>query len=50
MRRLLKRLLDRASRLLDSKPMGNEALIERLRSRGVRIGEGCVIHTESFST
>jgi acetyltransferase-like isoleucine patch superfamily enzyme len=50
MRRLLKRLLDRASRLLDAGPEDNGAVIARLRSRGVNIGEGCVIYTESFST
>jgi acetyltransferase-like isoleucine patch superfamily enzyme len=28
----------------------NELRIARLRRRGVRIGEGCIIHTDSFST
>ena len=50
MRKLLQRVLARLSGMLDSGPMGNEAVIARLRARGVRIGEGCVIYTESFST
>jgi acetyltransferase-like isoleucine patch superfamily enzyme len=50
MRKLLQRALARLSRMLESGPTGNEAVIARLRARGVRIGEGCVIYTESFST
>jgi acetyltransferase-like isoleucine patch superfamily enzyme len=53
MRRLLKGLLDRLSRRLEPARAGvqdTSATIARLRERGVRIGEGCVIYTESFST
>jgi acetyltransferase-like isoleucine patch superfamily enzyme len=52
MRRLLKRLFYSASEppLKEASVNANAALIARLRARGVRIGEGCVIHTESFST
>ena len=53
MRGLLQRLLRRALRMLE--PAGpaiqdTSATIARLRERGVRIGEGCVIYTEAFST
>src|SRR5947208_3227228 len=52
MRRLLLRLLDRTRQMLrpPTGPQDTEATIARLRQRGVRIGEGCVIYTESFST
>jgi acetyltransferase-like isoleucine patch superfamily enzyme len=52
-RRLLKRLLDRLSRMLEpggAAASGMNASIARLRDRGVRIGEGCVIYTDFFST
>jgi acetyltransferase-like isoleucine patch superfamily enzyme len=53
MRRLLQRLLGRALRMLEPGKAGiqdTSATIARLRARGVRVGEGCVIYTEFFST
>lgn len=53
MRRLLQRLLRRALKMLEpARPavQDTSATIARLRERGVRIGEGCVIYTEAFST
>jgi acetyltransferase-like isoleucine patch superfamily enzyme len=51
MRRLLKKLLYLASEpALKEASVANAIIIARLRARGVRIGEGCVIHAESFST
>jgi acetyltransferase-like isoleucine patch superfamily enzyme len=52
MTRLLERLLGRVAGLLAPVPAADDttARIARLRSRGVRIGEGCAIFTEAFST
>ncbi len=53
MRGLLQRLLRRALTMLEqAKPaiQDTSAAIARLRARGVRIGEGCLIYTEAFST
>jgi hypothetical protein len=49
LRRLLKSMLGRLARAAHP-PQTPDRLIERLRARGVRIGSGCEIHTESFST
>ena len=53
MRRLLRRILRRLLRLVEpppASPHDTSATIERLRARGVRIGENCAIYTEFFST
>lgn len=57
MRRLLQRLLRRLLRLVEDPPPGvhasihdTSATIARLRASGVRIGEGCAIYTDFFST
>ena len=53
MRRLLQRLLGRALGMLEPGKAGAQdtnATVARLRERGVRIGDGCVIYTDSFST
>jgi acetyltransferase-like isoleucine patch superfamily enzyme len=48
-RRLLKTVLGRLVRPTEQQQTP-EQLIERLRARGVRIGSGCEIYTDSFST
>jgi hypothetical protein len=53
MRRLLRRVLRRLLRLVEPRPASphdTAATIQRLRASGVRIGEGCAIYSESFST
>jgi acetyltransferase-like isoleucine patch superfamily enzyme len=53
MRRLLQRLLRHLLRITEPKPSSPHdtfATIERLRARGVGIGENCAIYTEFFST
>ena len=53
MRRFVQRLLRRLLRMVEEPPSGphdTSATIARLRALGVRIGEGCAIYTEFFST
>ena len=53
MLRILRRVLRAWRSALHGSPgsaRANQRTVARLRARGVRIGEGCVIHTEQFST
>ena len=53
MLRILRRVLRALRSALHGSPgsaRANQRTVARLRARGVRIGEGCVIHTEQFST
>ena len=53
MRRFAQRLLRRLLRMVEeppSSPHDTSATVVRLRALGVRIGEGCAIYTEFFST
>jgi acetyltransferase-like isoleucine patch superfamily enzyme len=50
MRKFLRRCLGYALRFLDAAPDKGETAVDRLRRRGVRIGEGCLIYSEYFST
>jgi len=50
---VLRRTMRALRHALHGKPgsaRANARTVARLRARGVRIGEGCVIHTEQFST
>ena len=47
---MLRRLEDAFLTRLRGGAVDDERRVARLRARGVRIGEGCWIHTEAFST